>query len=191
MQMKITTAQARELLDNRKNSTKSGAKRQYNSTGKSIKKRIYSQIRKEHGIPTSTKIKFFIESPDHPLYRVIRDKRSGVALDDGMSAPVAAIKKAAPAKKVAAPGAKPKAVPVKAATTKKVAAAPQAKAAVAKKAVVKAVAKPKAAPAKAVAKPKAVPAKKVVVKAVAKPVAKKVAVKAVAKPAAKKVTAKK
>jgi hypothetical protein len=198
MQMLITEVQAKALRDNRVNSTKrDGAKRYYNSTGKRIKRGIYADIRRAHGIATGTKIVFFIDNESNPLYRVIRDKRTKLPLDDGKVAPVAAPALpspvvdvvAKPVKATKAPAAK-KAVAAKAPAKKapaKKAVAAKAPAKAVKAAPVKATAKkaPAKAPAKAVASPakavKAVVAKKA-------PAAKKAA-PAVKKPAAKKAKA--
>lgn len=184
MKMYIKEEQARALLANRSSSSKSeGSKRKYYGSGLATKKRIYAEIRREHGIPNSTKIKFFIEAPDHPLYRVIRNKHTGLPLDNGIAEPVAI---AAPVVAAVAPVA----AAVKAVAVKK-AAAPKAPAK-------KAVAVKKAAPAPA-KKTAPAPAKKTVAKkttsaGIAKavaPAAKKVAAKAVVKKAAstKKVVA--
>lgn len=143
-QMLITEAQAQALLKNRSNT--------YNR--KADKKRIFAEIRKDHGIPSGTKIKFFIESPDNPLYRVIRNKHTGLPLDNGIPDKVETPK---PLVQATSPATQPpKAKPVKVAPTKK--------AAPAKKVAAK-------APAKAPAK-KAAPAKKVAAKAPAKAPAK-------------------
>jgi hypothetical protein len=139
--MKITEQQAQALLAARKLSA---------YTRKAEKKKIFSAIKSEHGIPRSTKIVLCIENPANELYRVIRDKRSRLPLDNGVQeaakAPVVA---QSPAAKAAAK----KAVPAKAAAKKAVPAKAAAKKAVPAKAAAK-----KAVPAKAAAK-KAVPAK--------------------------------
>jgi len=137
--MKVTEQQAQALLAARKLSA-------YDR--KAEKKKIFSAIKAEHGIPSSTKIVLCIENPANELYRVIRDKRSRLPLDNGVQeaakAPVVA---QSPAAKAAAK----KAVPAKAATKKAVPAKAAAKKAVPAKAAAKAVAK-KAVPAKAAAK---------------------------------------
>jgi uncharacterized membrane protein len=149
MKMFITEQQAQALL----------AARKLSAYGrKAEKKKIFSAIKSEHGIPRSTKIVLCIENPANELYRVIRDKRSRLPLDNGVQeaakAPVVA---QSPAAKAAAK----KAVPAKAAA-KAVTKAPAKKAVPAKAAAKKAV--PAKAAAKAVAK-KAVPAKAVAKKA--------------------------
>lgn len=183
MKMYITELQARELLANRVNSTfDNQGKRVYNRTGKAAKKRIYAEVRHAHGIPHSRKIKFFIEDPTREHYRVISDKVTGEALDNGIAAPVAVAVAAPVAPKAKAPA---KTAAPKAKAPAKTAAKTAKPAAKVVKAPVKAVAKAKTvakAPAKSVTKAK--PAAKVV-----KPAAK--AVKTVAKPAAKKIIAKK
>jgi len=190
MKMYITEKQARELLANRVNSTfDNQGKRVYSRTGKATKKRIYAEVRRAHGIPHSRKIKFFIEDPSREHYRVISDKLTGEALDDGMAAPVA-VSVVAPAVAPVAPVAPKAKAPAKTAAPKakaptKTAAKTAKPAAKVVKAPVKAVATAKTvakAPAKSVTKVK--PTVKVV-----KPAAK--AVKPVAKPVAKKTVAKK
>jgi hypothetical protein len=115
MKMFITEQQAQALLAARKLST---------YARKAEKKKIFSAIKSEHGIPRSTKIVLCIENPANELYRVIRDKRSRLPLDNGVQeaakAPVVAQSPAAkaPAKKaVPAKAAAKKAVPAKAAAT--------------------------------------------------------------------------
>jgi hypothetical protein len=84
MQMKITEAQAEALRKNRVNSTKvDGQRRRYNSYGKSVKRGIYADIKRQHGLSRSKKIVFFLDNVDNPLYLVIRDKRTKLPLDDG------------------------------------------------------------------------------------------------------------
>lgn len=142
--LKITEAHAHELLKARTESM---------YVRKNIKKRIFGDIHRTLNIPRSQKIKFFIENPEHPEYLVVRDKRTGKALNNGVPEPVvsmAAVKTTpakAPEKAVAAikPAAKGKAKPAVKTPAKKAPA----------KAAVKTVAKPaakKAAPAKPVAK---------------------------------------
>lgn len=139
--MYITEDQAQRLLKNRDNT--------YNR--KAVKKQIFTEIRKQHGIPSGTKIKFFIESSANPDYRVIRNKHTGAALDNGIPDKVETPQ---PLVKAVSPATKPaKAKPVKVAA-KPAAKAPAKKAAPTKKAAAKAPAKApakKAAPAKATA----------------------------------------
>ena len=141
-QMKCTSLQAQTLLNARSKPT---------YERKQIKKRVFAEIRKEHGIPSGTKFKMFVESEDNPLYCVLRNKHTGKPLDNGIpekvEAPVKLQVQESPAAKP------PVAKPVKVA--KPVAKAP-AKAPA--KPVAKAPAKPVAkAPAKA---PVKAPAKK-------------------------------
>ena len=143
--LKITEAQAHELLK---------ARTESKYVRKNIKKRIFGDIHRTLNIPRSQKIKFFIENPEHPEYLVVRDKRTGKALNNGVPEPVVsmAVKTTpapakAPEKAVAAikPAAKGKAKPAVKTPAKKAPA----------KAAVKTAAKPaakKAAPAKPVAK---------------------------------------
>lgn len=151
--LKITEAQAHELLK---------ARTESKYVRKNIKKRVFGEIHRSLNIPRTQKIKFFIENPEHPEYLVVRDKRTGKALNNGVPEPVvsmAAVKTTpakAPEKAVAAikPAAKGKAKPAVKTPAKKAPA----------KAAVKTVAKPaakKAAPVKAPAKPVAKAAKKV------------------------------
>lgn len=143
--MKCTTLQAQTLLNAR-------SKPIYER--KQIKKRVFAEIRKEHGIPSGTKFKMFVESEDNPLYCVLRNKHTGKPLDNGIpekvEAPVKLQVQESPAAKP------PVAKPVKVA--KPVAKAPAKPVAKAPKPVAKAPAKPVAkAPAKA---PVKAPAKK-------------------------------
>lgn len=145
-QMKCTTLQAQTLLN---------ARSKPNYERKQIKKRVFAEIRKEHGIPSGTKFKMFIESEDNPLYCVLRNKHTGKPLDNGIpdkvEAPVKLQVQESPAAKP--PVAKPVKVakPVAKAPAKKAPAKAPAKAPV--KPVAKAPAKPVAkAPAKAPAK---------------------------------------
>lgn len=137
-QMKCTALQAQELFNARSKST-------YDR--KQIKKRVFAEIRKQHGIPHGTKFKMFVEAPDNPLYCVLRNKHTGVPLDNGIpdkvEAPVKLQVQESPATKppVAKPVAK---VAAKAPAKKTPVKAP------AKKAPVKAAAK---APAKKVTTP--------------------------------------
>lgn len=146
------------------------------------KKRLFGLIHKEHGIPSGRhgrKIKFFYENPDNVEYRLIKDKRTGEPLDNGLPEPVAAIQAAAPAPAAASTVAVPNVK--KAAPAKKVAAPAKAPAKKAAAPAKKVAAKPaaKKSPAK-----KAAPAKAVIKKAVAKP-ATKTAAKTVAAKKAK------
>ena len=126
---------------------------------KAVKRTIFGSIHMEHKLPKQPKVVVFVENPDNPMYRQLRDKRTKLPLDDGRPEPVVV---------PVAKAVKPKKVAVK-------------KAAAPAKAVAKTPAKK--APAKAVVKPAA---KKAPAKAVVKPAAKKApAKKAVAKPAAK------
>jgi len=151
--MKITEQQAQALLDARKLST-------YGR--KAEKKRIIAEVKRQHGIPSATRIRLAVENPENPLYRVIRDKKTRLPLDNGVAeapkpvvkaqSPVTAkstaaktVAKKAPAK-VAAKAPAKKAVPAKAPA--KVAAKAPAKKAVPAKAPAKKVA-PAKAPAKA------------------------------------------
>lgn len=153
--LKITEAQAHELLK---------ARTEPKYIRKNIKKRIFGEIHRTLNIPRTQKIKLFIENPEHPEYLVVRDKRTGKALNNGVPEPVismASVKTTpapakAHAKPVAAikPAAKAKAKPAVKTPAKKAPA----------KAAVKTVSKPaakKAAPVKAPAKPVAKAAKKV------------------------------
>jgi hypothetical protein len=98
MQMKITEAQAEALRKNRVNSTKvDGQRRRYNSYGKSVKRNIYADIKRQHGLSRSKKIVFFLDNVDNPLYLVIRDKRTKLPLDDGKSLPAPVTTPALPA----------------------------------------------------------------------------------------------
>jgi hypothetical protein len=139
--MKITEQQAQALLSARKLST---------YARKAKKKGIFSAIKAEHGIPRSTKIVLCIENPANELYRVIRDKRSRLPLDNGVQE---AAKAPVVAQSPAAKAVTKKAVPAKAVTKKAVPAKAVTKKAVPAKAVTK-----KVVPAKAVTK-KVVPAK--------------------------------
>ena len=118
MQIKITEAQARRFL----------AIRTLAHYDKLHERRVlYREIRNEHGVPTSVRMRIAVENPNSPLYRVIRDKHSGLPLDDGRPEPAVE-----PAKKVTAKAAPAKKAAVKAAPAKKAAvkAAPAKKAAV-------------------------------------------------------------
>lgn len=73
--MKITEQQAQALLNARKLSTYARS---------AEKKRIIAEVKRQHGIPSGTKIVLFIENPNNPLFRVIRDKRTRMPLDNGV-----------------------------------------------------------------------------------------------------------
>ena len=107
MQIKITEAQARRFL----------AIRTLAHYDKLHERRVlYREIRNEHGVPTSVRMRIAVENPNSPLYRVIRDKHSGLPLDDGRPEPAVE-----PAKKVTAKAAPAKKAAVKAAPAKKAA----------------------------------------------------------------------
>ena len=73
--MKITEQQAQSLLNARKLSTYARS---------AEKKRIIAEVKRQHGIPSGTKIVLFIENPNNPLFRVIRDKRTRMPLNNGV-----------------------------------------------------------------------------------------------------------
>ena len=130
--MLISSQQAQSLL---------AARKMYNSARKAEKKKIFAAIKSEHGIPSSKKIVLFIENPNNPLYRVIRDAKTKLPLDNGVAEPVATPTVAkSPAVKAAA-----KKAPVKAAakkvTAKKAPVKTPTKKVAAKKAAVKVAAK--------------------------------------------------
>jgi hypothetical protein len=123
--MKITEQQAQALLNARKLSTYARS---------AEKKRIIAEVKRQHGIPSGTKIVLFIENPNNPLFRVIRDKRTRMPLDNGVAdtpktvvqakspaakapvkvaakAPVKVVAKKTPVKKVAAKAPAKKAAP--------------------------------------------------------------------------------
>ena len=79
-QMRISTQQSQSLL---------AARTLHNSARKAEKKKIFAAIKFEHGIPSSKKIVLFIENPNNPLYRVIRDAKTKLPLDNGVAEPVA------------------------------------------------------------------------------------------------------
>ena len=122
--MFITEAQAQTLLEARGKPNRVG-----------IKRIVFRELRQQYGIPTSTRLKVAVEDPSNPLWRVLRNKRTGLALDNGLPEPVVE-KAASPAKKAASPA-------KKAASPAKKAASPAKKAA-----------SPKASPAKKAASPK-------------------------------------
>lgn len=221
MQMKMTEAQRDELLANRVNSTVRNGKRKYDRRGRDNKRRIYGQIRKDHGLLPRQKLVFFLDNPDNPLYMVLRDKVTRIPLDDGKAPPAPQLAPPVAAEEVednfdfeaefndllqawldanpTTEAAKPEAIAKVQATIAKVA-AQKLPLPVAKKATLRKVVAKKAAPVKAPTK-SATAAKKVVIavkKAVtavkkAAPAKKVVAKKVVAKKAApaKKVVAKK
>ena len=145
--LKITLAQANELLN---------ARKMNRSARLAVKKRVFAQIHKDHNLPKSQKIKLFIENPSNKLYCVIRDKRTGTPLDNGL--PEAALTTGTAPKGVGvkkpAVQAPVKKAPVKKAPAKKVAVKAAAKKAPVKKVAVKAPVKAaaKKAPAKLVKK---------------------------------------
>lgn len=53
---------------------------------------LYREIRNDHGLPTSIRMRIAVENPNNPMYRVIRDKHSGLPLDDGRTEPTPAVK---------------------------------------------------------------------------------------------------
>jgi hypothetical protein len=154
-----------------------------NRERKAAKKSIMLQIKRENGIPASTKLVINILNKDADTYLVVRDKRTRQPLTNSQPEPVISVAQ------VGVVAATAKAVPVKA-PAKTVVKAPAKAPAKATKPAAKAPAKATKPAAKAptkVAKPvgkTAKPAAKVV-KAPAKAPAK------VAKPAAKKVAVKK
>jgi hypothetical protein len=88
MHIRISDLQIKQLLDNRANSTVSGGKRRYTPLGKSTKKRIFAEIKRDHNLPAASKLVMFLDNPANPLYGCLRDKRSRLPLDDGRVAPV-------------------------------------------------------------------------------------------------------
>ena len=66
---------------------------------KIAKKRIFSDIKSENGIPPRTRIKVAIMTEDSPMYLVVCDKRTGMPLTNSAPEPVIAV---APAGAVAA-----------------------------------------------------------------------------------------
>jgi nucleoid-associated protein YgaU len=148
--MKITEQQAQALLDARKLST-------YGR--KAEKKRIIAEVKRQHGIPSATRIRLAVENPENPLYRVIRDKKTRLPLNNGVAeAPKPVVQAQSP---VTAKSPAKKAVPAKApakVAAKVAAKAPAKKAAPAKapaKVAAKKAAAKKAVPAKAPAAPEA------------------------------------
>ena len=168
MQILCTVAQAETLLN---------ARNRPQPERKRIKREVFNQIHAMHGLPKRPRITLFVENPNNPLYRILRDKSTKLPLDDGRPEPVVVARVKAP---------------VPAITAKAVKAAPKAAAKAPTKAV-KAPAKAVKAAAKAVkAAPKAAPkaaakAVKAAPKAAAKAV--KAAPKAAPKAAAKAVKA--
>ena len=103
--MFISEAQAQTLLDARGEPNR-----------KALKRAVFRELRQQYGIPTSTRLKVAVEDPGNPLWRVLRNKRTGLALDNGL--PEAVVEKAAsPAKKAASPA--KKAASLKASPAKK------------------------------------------------------------------------
>ena len=101
--IKITAAVAKAIYETRTIKLE-GAR-------KAAKKRIFSAIKAEHGIPSSTRIKINILGEDNPEYLVVRDKKTLRPLLNSLPEPTIGV---APVKVVApAPVAKP--APVKAA----------------------------------------------------------------------------
>jgi hypothetical protein len=138
--MKITEQQAQALLNARKLSTYARS---------AEKKRIIAEVKRQHGIPSGTKIVLFIENPNNPLFRVIRDKRTRMPLNNGVPDTVK------PVVQAKSPAAK---APVKVAAKApvKVAAKVMAKKTPAKKVAAKAPAKAPAKAAPAAGYPKSV-----------------------------------
>ena len=138
--IKISEAQAKRFLD---------ARLLDNYKRKQVKKQLFAEIRRQHGIPSYTKFRIAVENPDNPNYLVVRDKRSDQPLTNGAPEPVVSTVASTPAPAPADVAPVAKAI---AKVADKKAAAPKAPAA--KKAPAK-----KAAPVKAPAAKKA-PAKK-------------------------------
>ena len=103
---------------------------------KIAKKRIFSGIKSENGIPPRTRIKVAIMTEDAPMYLVVCDKRTGMPLTNSAPEPVIAV---APAGAVAAATVEAAAEAAKAPAKKVAAKAPAKK--VAAKAPAKKVAK--------------------------------------------------
>ena len=100
--MFISETQAQTLLDAREKPNRAA-----------VKRAVFREVRQQYGIPTSTRLKVAVEDPSNPLWRVLRNKRTGLALDNGLPEPVVE-KAASPAKKAASP----KAAPAKSAFSK-------------------------------------------------------------------------
>lgn len=79
MQMKITQVQASRLL---------AARQLSGDTQKTARKAVFEEIRRDHGIGLATKIRVAVEDPSNPMYLVIRNKRTGMPLDNGIPAPI-------------------------------------------------------------------------------------------------------
>lgn len=116
--IKITAAVAKAIYETRTIKSESARK--------SAKKRIFSAIKAEHGIPSSTRIKINILGEDNPEYLVVRDKKTLRPLLNSLPEPtigvapvkvVAPVAKTAPAK-TAKPVAKPKPAPAQTKTAK-------------------------------------------------------------------------
>lgn len=58
---------------------------------KTAKKRIFSRIKSENGIPAGTKVKINILNEDSPVYLQVRAKRTGVALTNSLPEPTIAV----------------------------------------------------------------------------------------------------
>ncbi len=174
--MYITEAQAQALRNNANTNGVLPNADHRRSAFKMEKKRIWTEIKRDHGIPhgrNGRRIKFFYENPDNVEYRVIKDKKTGEPLDNGMPEPVTTPAPTAAPTPSAAPAAPAttKVANVKAAPAKAPAPVKKAPAKAAPKAPAKAPApskNPKAAPAVKAPAKKAAPAKKVAVKTAAK-----------------------
>lgn len=118
--IKITAAVAKAIYETRTIKPESARK--------AAKKRIFSAVKAEHGIPSSTRIKINILGEDHPEYLVVRDKKTLRPLLNSLPEPtigVAPVKVVAPAPvakpapvKAAKPVAKPKPAPAQTKTAK-------------------------------------------------------------------------
>jgi hypothetical protein len=82
MQMQITQAQANRLLMARNKDPQQRS---------AIRKAVYAEVRAEHGISPQTKLRIAVESPSNPMYLVIRDKYTGIPLDNGIAAASVAV----------------------------------------------------------------------------------------------------
>jgi hypothetical protein len=80
--MKITVAQADALL---------AARKMTRQAQKAARKSVYAEIRQQHSIPKAVKLTLFVETPDNPLYCVIRNKATGKPLDNGIPEPVVTV----------------------------------------------------------------------------------------------------
>lgn len=79
--LKISEEQATRLLQ---------ARNQGTATRKSVKKAVWSELRRQYGIPSTIKFKVAVEAPDNPMYRVLKNKYTLQPLDDGQGPDVAA-----------------------------------------------------------------------------------------------------